>query len=113
MIDKLGFALYEPNFGANIVVSYQILDIFEASLSSFNIETKRPGNSTLHYFFRTTSVGTLGILIIFCPEAVIRRCSVKKVFLKISQNSEENSCVAVSFLIKLKVEFANQELLVL
>ena len=35
-------------------------------------------------------------------EAVIQRCSVKKVFLKISQNSEENICARVSFLIKLQ-----------
>ena len=34
-------------------------------------------------------------------EAVIKRCSVKKVFLEISQNSQENICVRVSFLIKL------------
>ena len=33
-------------------------------------------------------------------EAVVRRCSVKKVFLKVSQNSQENSCARVSFLIK-------------
>ena len=31
-----------------------------------------------------------------------RRCSVKKVFLKILQNSQENTCVRVSFLIKLQ-----------
>ena len=30
------------------------------------------------------------------------RCSVKKVFLEISQNSQENSCARVSFLIKLR-----------
>ena len=30
-------------------------------------------------------------------EAVARRCSVKKVFLEISQNSQENNCVRVSF----------------
>ena len=35
-------------------------------------------------------------------EAVARRCSVKKVFLDISQNSQENTCVKVSFLIKLQ-----------
>ena len=28
-----------------------------------------------------------------------RRCSTKKLFLKISQNSQENNCVRVSFLI--------------
>ena len=36
-------------------------------------------------------------------EAVTQRCSVKKVFLKISQNSQENTCARVSFLIKLQV----------
>ena len=32
-------------------------------------------------------------------ELVSRRCSVKKVFLKLSQNSEESTCARVSFLI--------------
>ena len=36
-------------------------------------------------------------------EAVVQRCSVKKVFLELLQNSQENTCVRVSFLIKLKV----------
>ena len=40
-------------------------------------------------------------------EAVARRFSVKKVLLKISQNSHENTCVWVSFLIKLKAETSN------
>ena len=35
-------------------------------------------------------------------EAVTWRCSVKKEFLKISQNSQEKTCVRVSFLIKLQ-----------
>ena len=35
-------------------------------------------------------------------EAVARRCSVKEVLLEISQNSQENSCTKVSFLIKLQ-----------
>ena len=30
-------------------------------------------------------------------EAVSRRCSVKKMFLEISQNSQENTCVRASF----------------
>ena len=34
-------------------------------------------------------------------EAVLQRCSVKKVFLEISQDSQENTCVRVSFSIKL------------
>ena len=35
-------------------------------------------------------------------EAVSRRCSVKKVFLKISQNSKENTCHAISFVTQLQ-----------
>ena len=35
-------------------------------------------------------------------EAVVQRCSVKKVFLEISQNSQENTFARVSFLIKLQ-----------
>ena len=35
-------------------------------------------------------------------ETVTQRCSVKKAFLEISQNSQENTCARVSFLIKLQ-----------
>ena len=35
-------------------------------------------------------------------EAVAKRCSVKKVFLEISLNSQESTCARVSFLIKLQ-----------
>ena len=35
-------------------------------------------------------------------EAVAKRCSVQKVFLEISQNSQENTCARVSFLIKMQ-----------
>ena len=35
------------------------------------------------------------------PEAVVRRCPIEKVFLKISQKSQENTCGRASFLIKL------------
>ena len=37
-------------------------------------------------------------------EAVVRRCSVKKVFLKFLQKSQENTCVRVSFLIRLQAQ---------
>ena len=42
-----------------------------------------------------------------CIETVAQRCSVKMVFLEISQNSQENICVRVSFLIK---SFLNKRL---
>ena len=38
-------------------------------------------------------------------EAVAQRCSVKKLFLEISQNSQGNTCARVSFLIKLQAFF--------
>ena len=37
-------------------------------------------------------------------ETVTRRCSAKNVSLKISQNSQENTCARVSLLIKLQAE---------
>ena len=40
--------------------------------------------------------------IVCIEEAVTNRCSMKKVFLEISQNSLENTCVKVSFLLKLE-----------
>ena len=36
-------------------------------------------------------------------EAVVQRCFVKNVFLEMLQNSQENTCARVSFLIKLQV----------
>ena len=40
-------------------------------------------------------------------EEVAQRCSVKKVFLGISQNSQENTCPRVSFLIKFQTSTCN------
>ena len=41
------------------------------------------------------------------PEAVAQRCSVKKVFLEISHNSQENTCARVSFLSKFRPQTCN------
>ena len=43
-------------------------------------------------------------------EAVAQRCSVKKVFLEISQNSQENTYARVSFLITLRGNFIEKRL---
>ena len=40
-------------------------------------------------------------------EAVAQSCSVKKVFLRFLQKSQENNCARVSFLTKLQTEFCN------
>ena len=42
-------------------------------------------------------------------EAVVLRCSVKKVLLEISQNSQENTCARDSFLINLHLNFIEKE----
>ena len=41
-------------------------------------------------------------MVLFTPKAATLRCSVKIVFLQILQNSQENTCAAVSFLTKLQ-----------
>ena len=43
-------------------------------------------------------------------KAVAQTCSVKKVFLEISQNSQENTCARASFLIKLQAPFFTEHL---
>ena len=40
-------------------------------------------------------------------ESILQRCSVKKVFLEILQNSQQNTCARVSFLITLQAEVCN------
>ena len=50
--------------------------------------------------FFTNSCIEFEIIVLFhseYPEAVVQRCSVKNVFLRISQNSQKNTCVGVSF----------------
>ena len=44
---------------------------------------------------------------LYHSEAVTRKFSVKQVFLKISQNPQENICARVSFFIKLQAEACN------
>ena len=43
----------------------------------------------------------------FNSEAVLQGCSVKKVFLEISQNSQESTCARVSFLMKMQDKACN------
>ena len=44
------------------------------------------------------------------PEAVVRKCSVKRVFLNISEKSEENNCAGVSFSTKLRAGYCRKEI---
>ena len=52
-------------------------------------------------FLFAKSFNANSTVFLFFSEAVSKRCSVKKVFLEIFQNSQENTCVGVSFYIKL------------
>ena len=56
-----------------------------------------------HLFLRSVPLtmakySTLFLISFEFSEAVARRCSVKKVLLKISQDSQENTCAGVSYL---------------
>ena len=42
------------------------------------------------------------VINLVATEAIAQRCSIKKMLLEISQNSQENTCARVSFLIKLQ-----------
>ena len=46
---------------------------------------------------------------VFYSEAVTQRCSVKKVFLDISQNSQENTSARVFFLMKKRLPVATYQ----
>ena len=47
------------------------------------------------------------VLLNHSSEAVGQRCSVKKMFLKISENSQENTCAKVSFSVKSQAQACN------
>ena len=57
----------------------------------------------LHIFRKRFRKNTFGRL----PEAFVRGCSVKKVFLETSQNSQGNTCARDSFWIKLQAQACN------
>ena len=59
------------------------------------LKTTRDNNEWVFYRYHNTCT------ISPRTEAVSRKYSVKKVFLKILQNSKENTCIRLSFLIKL------------
>ena len=71
-------------------------------------QRKRRENPTLHhktqkeveYLVNQWTFFIQTFLWLLLQEAVAYRCSVKKIFLEISQNSQENTCARISFLIK-------------
>ena len=65
--------------------------------------------SNAHVLLQNCKTFQNSFWISFCVYAktVARRCSVKKVFSDFSQNSRENTCTRVSFLIKLQASACN------
>ena len=81
------------------VNSFAILLFFRFGLSSFQCLFF----SLLFFVYFLHSQLTMTKLKGLIPtEEVVQRCSVKKVFLEILQNSQGNTCARVSFLIKLE-----------
>ena len=66
------------------------------------MQTQGTKKENLHRnnFFPTDILPSL--IIVKEPEGVAQTCSIKNLFLEISQNSQENTCARVSFLIKLQ-----------
>ena len=60
-------------------------------------------------FFSHLVLNSLGILLWY-PEAVVRKCSVKRVFLNILQNSEKNNCARASFSTKLQADYCRKKI---
>ena len=61
-----------------------------------------PGGNSLGGNFPGGNFPDTLIIININTEVVVQRCSVKKVFLEITQNSQENTWARISFLIKLQ-----------
>ena len=99
MIVKTSFEIYSiqcENFQRMLIWGRYSFHIFLPSFEGMLIERERFSIfiSISIFFYKTT-------------EAVAQRCSVKKVFLEISQNSQENTCARISFLIKVQASGLN------
>ena len=95
-------------------------DFYEITREEYMNKSDNDKKSLIVNFFNLMTSGKIllfvSLLIGVCPlfllvhehinecssEAVARRCSVKKVFLEMSQSLQENTCARVSFLIKLQ-----------
>ena len=71
-----------------------------------NCQRSTEKNSAV-YSFLLALQATVLTRIYIVTEAVVRKCSVKNMFLEISQNSQKNTCAKVSFLIKLQPQTCN------
>ena len=90
-------------------LSFEKVNVFWFSITfhshekwfSLSAEMLLRESGSLSQNFPINLLGVLSMLSAVTKEAFVQRCSVKTVFLEISQNSQENTCARVSFLIKL------------
>ena len=76
--------------------------VFNFILLSFAISSQITTKAFIAFFLRNDKVVFVIPVLHYDKqqsrgEAVVQRCSVKKLFLKILQNSQENTCLRVSF----------------
>ena len=92
-------------FGNHMCPLYKGLAVCRGSRSSHLFEFWKVGNFKAILTFVFSNFQQQSYVLMFCKNGVMFwtvRCSVKKVFLEILQNSQENICVRVSFLMKIQ-----------
>ena len=102
MFKSVAVWLFEKYAQVKFNRPYDLLFLYKAPLMFFAVKTDY---LIWNVFMKNIFPVFHWVLIELFLEAVARRCSVKKVFLEISQNSLEKTSARVSFLIKLKVFF--------
>ena len=88
----------ERNTTTTEVVFIQLLSYNVSKQNKIKMKTQNATAYSYHSSHFNSKQGSF----IFLLFAAIQRCSVKKMFLEISQNLQENTCARVSFLIKLQ-----------
>ena len=83
------------NSDSSKLLNFYAKDSFSQSKSNFNSMVFKIVHFDLTIMNRNDVLDTLEI-----SEVVVRRSSVKKIFLKVSQKSQENTYVGFSFLVK-------------
>ena len=74
---------------ASVVKKDSNMDVLLGNFQRFLEQLFFSPKNQINLFLRTPTDASL--------EAVVQRCSVKKVFLEVSQSSQENTCASVSF----------------
>ena len=89
------------------IFSCEFYELFKNT--SFTEQLRTIASDALDFIFvsRFALENTKACLVTVVTEAITWRCSVRKLFLEVSQKSQENTCARVSFLIKLQADACN------